>query len=232
MEANRKNLFHSDLILTTLLFSRKNKRNILFYYKWKNPYTIKYTNISEVHQIGFAHLYQHFSKDFSFAWSSNVPCFPVSSSEIHISGAWDYVLHDRKALGNLLSLNFWNLFLTLDILKWKGKLACSQNITVLIFVPLHNKPCWCKPFNLFKSRHSHMQNKKKLFIISQGSRKEKMKNTAHYLSKEWIFDCVALLTTPQPLTVWITTNCGKVLKRQEYQTTLPASWEICMQVKK
>ena len=32
--------------------------------------------------------------------------------------------------------------------------------------------------------------------------------------------------------VWITTNCGKFLKRWEYQTTLPASWEICMQVKK
>ena len=27
-------------------------------------------------------------------------------------------------------------------------------------------------------------------------------------------------------------NCGKFLKRWEYQTTLPASWEICMQVKK
>ena len=34
------------------------------------------------------------------------------------------------------------------------------------------------------------------------------------------------------LTVWITTNCGKSLKRWEYQTTLPTSWEICMQVKK
>ena len=32
--------------------------------------------------------------------------------------------------------------------------------------------------------------------------------------------------------VWITRNCGKFLKRCEYQTTLPASWEICMQVKK
>ena len=32
--------------------------------------------------------------------------------------------------------------------------------------------------------------------------------------------------------VWITTNCGKFLKRWEYQTTLPASWEICMLVKK
>ena len=35
----------------------------------------------------------------------------------------------------------------------------------------------------------------------------------------------ALLTMPKPLTVWITTNCGKFWKRWEYQTT-------CMQVKK
>ena len=32
--------------------------------------------------------------------------------------------------------------------------------------------------------------------------------------------------------VWITTNSGKVLKRWEHQITLPASWEICMQVRK
>ena len=32
--------------------------------------------------------------------------------------------------------------------------------------------------------------------------------------------------------VWITINCGKFWKRWEYQTTLPASWEICMQVRK
>ena len=42
----------------------------------------------------------------------------------------------------------------------------------------------------------------------------------------------ALLTGPKPLTVWITKNCGKFLKRWEYQTTWLASWEICMQVKK
>ena len=29
----------------------------------------------------------------------------------------------------------------------------------------------------------------------------------------------ALLTMPKPLTLWITTNCGKYLKRWEYQTT-------------
>ena len=32
--------------------------------------------------------------------------------------------------------------------------------------------------------------------------------------------------------VWITTNCGKFLKRWEYQTTLPASYKTSMQVKK
>ena len=41
-----------------------------------------------------------------------------------------------------------------------------------------------------------------------------------------------LLTMPRPLNVWITINCGKFLKRWENQTTLPASWEICMKVKK
>ena len=42
----------------------------------------------------------------------------------------------------------------------------------------------------------------------------------------------ALLTMPKPLTMWITTNCGKFWKRWEYQTNWPASWETYMQVKK
>ena len=42
----------------------------------------------------------------------------------------------------------------------------------------------------------------------------------------------ALLTMLKPLTVWITTNCGKFWKRWEYQTTWPVSWEICMQVRR
>ena len=42
----------------------------------------------------------------------------------------------------------------------------------------------------------------------------------------------ALLTMPKHLTVWITTSCGKFLKRWEYQTAWPASWEICMKVRK
>ena len=39
----------------------------------------------------------------------------------------------------------------------------------------------------------------------------------------------ALLAMSKPL---ITINCGKFWKRWEYQTTWPASWKICMQVRK
>ena len=41
----------------------------------------------------------------------------------------------------------------------------------------------------------------------------------------------ALLSIAKPLTVWITIN-WKILKRWEYQTTWPASWEMCVKVKK
>ena len=42
----------------------------------------------------------------------------------------------------------------------------------------------------------------------------------------------ALLTMPKPLTVENTINCGKFWKWWAYQTSSPASWEICMQVRK
>ena len=42
----------------------------------------------------------------------------------------------------------------------------------------------------------------------------------------------ASLTTQKPLTMWITKNYEKFIKRWEYQTTLLASWQICMQAKK
>ena len=39
---------------------------------------------------------------------------------------------------------------------------------------------------------------------------------------------LALLTIPKPLTVWITTNCGKLLRRWEYRVTdLPLEKSVC-----
>ena len=51
-------------------------------------------------------------------------------------------------------------------------------------------------------------------------------------AREFQKNISALLTMPKPLTVCITTDCGKFWKRWEYQTTWPTSWEICMQVRK
>ena len=42
----------------------------------------------------------------------------------------------------------------------------------------------------------------------------------------------ALLTMLKLLIMCIIVNCGKFWKRWEYQTTGPASWEICIQVRK
>ena len=39
-------------------------------------------------------------------------------------------------------------------------------------------------------------------------------------------------TMLKPLTVWITTNCGKLLERWEYQTIFFVSWSTRMQIKK
>ena len=44
--------------------------------------------------------------------------------------------------------------------------------------------------------------------------------------------CFWFIDYAKPSTLWITINCGKFWKRWEYQTTWPASWETCMQVRK
>ena len=76
--------------------------------------------------------------------------------------------------------------------------------------------------------------------VQAGFRKDR-RSTHQIANIHWIMEKArefqktstsALLTMPKPLTVWITTNRGTFLKRWEYQTTWPASWEICMQVKK
>ena len=79
-------------------------------------------------------------------------------------------------------------------------------------------------FQMFKLDLEEAEEPEIKLPISVGSSK-KQENSRKTSSS-------ASLTTLKPLTVWITTNCGKFLKRWEYQTTLPASWETCMQVKK
>ena len=72
------------------------------------------------------------------------------------------------------------------------------------------------------------------FRKGQGTR-DQIANILGSLKKQEssrIISISALLTMPKPLIVWITINCGKLLKRWEYQTIWPVSWETCMQVRK
>ena len=78
---------------------------------------------------------------------------------------------------------------------------------------------WTVNFQMFKLYLEKAEEPKIKLPTSTGS-SNKQKNSRK--------TCTSL-TMLKPLTVWITTNCGKFFKRWEYQTTLPASWEICMQ---
>ena len=60
----------------------------------------------------------------------------------------------------------------------------------------------------------------------------KKKKKTHTKKKHTKKTAFASLTMPGPLTVQIITHCGKFLRRWEYQNTLSASYETCIQVKK
>ena len=69
------------------------------------------------------------------------------------------------------------------------------------------------------------------FRKGRGTR-DQIANICWIIEKAREFQKNVLLIMPKPLSVWITINCGKFFKRWEYQTTWPAFWETCMQVKK
>ena len=83
---------------------------------------------------------------------------------------------------------------------------------------------WTKSFQMYKLNLEKTDEPEIKLPASIGSWKKQENSRKTFMSTS--------LTTLMPLTVWITRNCGKFFKRQEYQTTLPASWETCMQVKK
>ena len=66
-------------------------------------------------------------------------------------------------------------------------------------------------FQMFKLDLEKVDEPEIKFLISVGSSKKQESSRKTSIS--------ALLTMPKPLTVWITTNCGKFFKKWEYQTT-------------
>ena len=83
---------------------------------------------------------------------------------------------------------------------------------------------WTVNFQMFKLVFEKAEEPEIKLPASTGSSKKQESSRKTSIS--------ALLTMPKPLTVWITINCGKFWKRWEYQTTWPASWKTCMQIRK
>ena len=72
------------------------------------------------------------------------------------------------------------------------------------------------------------------FRKGRGTR-DQIANIFWIIEKEWEFQkniYFSFIDYAKAFDCVITTNCEKFFKRWEYQTTWPASWEICMQVKK
>ena len=83
---------------------------------------------------------------------------------------------------------------------------------------------WTVNFQMFKVVLEKAEEPEIKLPTSAGSSKKQESSRKPSIS--------ALFSMPKPLTVWITINCGKFWKRWEYQTTRPASWETCTQVRK
>ena len=100
--------------------------------------------------------------------------------------------------------------------------SASKVMLKILQVGLDNM--WTATFQIFKLVLEKAEEPEIKLPTSAGSSKKQESSRKTSIS--------ALLTMPKPLPVWVTINCGKFLKRWQYQASWPTSWEICMQVKK
>ena len=152
----------------------------------------------------------------------------------------------KSGLGNLIPVELFQILKdnAVKVLHsicqriWKTQ-QWPQNWKRSVFIPIpkkgNPKECskfskpgfsntWTKNFQMFKMVLEKSEGPEIKLPISAGSSKKQEGSRKTSIS--------ALLTMPKLLTVWITINCGKFWRRWEYQTTWPASWETCMQVRK
>ena len=162
---------------------------------------------------------------FSFLSSSLLCLRPLHSDwitpqaflgiELAIGGSWDFSIS-----------NFVSQFLTINLFIHTHECVKTQHsknqdhgihMNAYIHMYIWRDLLW----GIYTKKVEEPEIKLPTFI---GSLKKQESSRKSYTS--------ASLTMPKPLTVWITTNCGNFLKRREYETTLSASWEIYIQVKK
>ena len=103
---------------------------------------------------------------------------------------------------------------------------CSLHMLVRLcskFFKLGFSSTWTKNFQMYRLDLEKAEESEIKLPTSAGTQRKQGNSRKTSTS--------ASLTMLKPLALWITTNCGKFLKRCDYQTSLPGFWESCMQVK-
>ena len=92
------------------------------------------------------------------------------------------------------------------------------------FFKLGFSSTWTKNFQMYKLGFKKAKESEIKLSTYVGSWRKQRNSIKTSTSASW--------TTLKPLTMWITTNCGKFSKRWKYQTTLSVSSETYVWVKK
>ena len=186
------------------------------------------TGLLSLMSKGLTSLLQHYSLKASVLWHSAF--FMIQLSYPYMTTGKTIALTRRTFVSKVTSL-LLNMLSTL-LIAFLPRSKCLlitwlQSPSAMILEPPKMKsatvstvcPSVCQEVVLEKAEEPEIK-----LPTSVGSWKKQESSRKTSIS--------ALLTMPKPLIVWITRNCGKFWKRWEYQTTWPASWETCMQVRK
>ena len=167
-----------------------------------------------------------------------IPSSLVFDYDINFSYSNSFLNKNANVFLFLISVVFSHLMLfskcilVLFELGWFVSSACLSSLFPLFVETLfhsyslfsYNSIVWTENFQMYKLRLEKAEEPSIKLPTFVGSWRKQ--NNFRKTSTS------ASLTMLKPFTMWITTNCGKLLKRWEYQATLPVSWETCMQVKK
>ena len=127
----------------------------------------------------------------------------------------------------------WQRSVCIPIPKKGNATECSNYGTIALIFHAGNKMLKILQARLQQYMNQELPDIQAGFRKGRGTR-DQVANMVWIIEKamEFLKNLLVSLTMLMPLTVWITTNYGIFLKRWKYQTTLPDSWEIYMQVKK
>jgi len=127
----------------------------------------------------------------------------------------------------------WKRSVFIPITKKGNTKKCSNYCTIALISHASKGMLKILQARLQQNVNNELPDVQAGFRKGRGTR-DQIDNTHWIIKKarEFQKNIYFCFTMPNPLTVWITINCGKFWKRWKYQTIWPASWEICMQARK